>query len=199
MKGTQANRRKLMDTLSFIAEIVTALIWPVTALIIVLLLRTSILELIPRLSRLSVGEVELEFDEQLAEVAAQAEIADLPPDEDAPVLRSASNMRADRQPFPEASKVVYPKGAILEAWEAIEGVLDEKLSRTNRPQPRSARSKVQQLALDGALDGQKLKMLIDLWGLRNMAAHEKEFQPTAQQAAAYSQLADRLIKAMEES
>lgn len=188
-----------MDTLSFVAEIVTALIWPVTALIIVLLLRTSILELIPRLSRLSVGDVELEFDEQLAEVAAQAEIADLPPDEGAPALRSASNMRVDRQPFLEASKIVYPKGAILEAWQAIEEVLDEKLSRANRPKPRSARGKAQQLALDGALDGQKLKMLIDLWGLRNMAAHEKEFQPTAQQAAAYSQLADRLIKSIEEN
>jgi hypothetical protein len=40
-------------------------------------------------------------------------------------------------------------------------------------------------------------MLIDLWGLRNMAAHEKDFKPTGQQAAAYSQLADRLIKAIE--
>ena len=188
-----------MDTLSFIAELITALIWPVTALIIVLLLRKSILELIPRLSRLSVGDVELEFDEQLAQVAVQAEVADLPPDDGSPAMRSATNTHLDHQPTPEASKIVYPKGAILEAWQAIEEVLDEKLSRANRPKPRSARGKAQQLALEGALDGPKLKMLIDLWGLRNIAAHEKDFKPTPQQAAEYSQLADRLIKAIEGS
>lgn len=184
-----------MTILEFIAEIVTALIWPVTALIILLVLRRSILDLIPRLTRLTYGEFELEFDQQLAEVAAQAEIANLPAADGPPLLRAAEKAAATAA---KTAEMVYPKGAILEAWETVEDVLDEMLNRrADRPKARSARAKAQQLVQEGVLDGHELQMLTNLWGLRNMAAHEKDFQPTPQQAAEYSRLADRLIKGIE--
>ena len=61
-----------MDPLSFIAEIVKALAWPLTALGIFLVLRRPLMGLIPVVARLKFKDLELDFDRRLAEASAAA-------------------------------------------------------------------------------------------------------------------------------
>jgi len=47
-----------MDTLTFISELIKAVAWPMTAIVLVVLLRKPIIELIPLLRKLKYKELE---------------------------------------------------------------------------------------------------------------------------------------------
>ena len=97
-----------MDWLSFIAAIVKALAWPLTALGIFLVLRRPLLALVPLLARLKFKDFELDFGRRLAEVSAEA--ARLPS------VRAGN--AADEALLRLAP--VAPRAAILEAWLRLE-------------------------------------------------------------------------------
>jgi len=60
-----------LDSLTFVAEIVKALAWPTSILLLVLTLRKPIGELIPFLRKLKYKEIEMEFSCELAELKAE--------------------------------------------------------------------------------------------------------------------------------
>ena len=182
-----------MDQLSFIAEIITALIWPITLLIVIFLLRNEIKALIPALTRVTYGDLELTFDQELAEMASAAEAADLPPADEPIITRSPSAV----PPEPQELARTYPKGVIIDAWQAVEDAINDLMQRTDKPQPKTPVSKAKALKEEGMLDDHTLKLLSSMRGLRNMTVHEKNFQPSPKQAAEYSQIAERLVKRIE--
>ena len=56
-----------MDRLTFVAELVAALAWPVTVLACVLLLRGFVTALVPLLRKLKYSDLELQFGREVAE------------------------------------------------------------------------------------------------------------------------------------
>lgn len=67
-----------MDWLTFVATVAGSVAWPVTALIIVHLVRKPLVELLPTLKSAKYKELELEFGEKLGQLESQAEEANLP-------------------------------------------------------------------------------------------------------------------------
>lgn len=55
-----------MDTLTFTAEVIKAVVWPASLLVLAFLLRKPLKELIPLLRRLRYKEVEIEFSREIA-------------------------------------------------------------------------------------------------------------------------------------
>ncbi len=51
-----------MDRLTFTIEIIKSVSWPLTALVIVLILRKPIIALPPLIKKLKIKDVEIEFD-----------------------------------------------------------------------------------------------------------------------------------------
>lgn len=107
-----------MDALTFTSETIKSLAWPVTVLLLTLMLRKPIAELIPSLRKLKYNDIEMEFAEAIAELKADAELAQ--PNPAHPLASSA----------PESSHLLRlvnfsTRAAILEAWVDVESAAAE--------------------------------------------------------------------------
>jgi hypothetical protein len=106
-----------MNWLQFIAALVSALAWPITLLIVILLLRRPIIELIPALRKLKLKEFEIEFREKISELQpkisggvqfANEKIVE----EKIPLLKPLSYYHDLAQ--------VSPRAALMEVWMEVE-------------------------------------------------------------------------------
>jgi hypothetical protein len=178
-----------MDTLTFISEMAKALAWPLTVLIILLIVRNPLTNLIPSLQRLKYGDLELDFGRKVQELAAKA-TSELPSSEGA---------------RPSLTEIAYlsPRAAVLEAWLELEAAAMDASKRhhlnlTSR-EMRSPLALGQALEKAGILDGKKLEIYHRLRNLRNAAAHAADFAFDPEVAIEYADLADRLVKHIREA
>ena len=120
--------------MAFVASLVHSLAWPVIGFAIVIVLRLPITAVLNRgIRRLRAGPVEIEFDQELAEVAEELrrspELAAAEP-ELLPV-----NLTEDLGRLVKVS----PRAAVLEAFARIEARLDELLESSEAEPYRRAR------------------------------------------------------------
>lgn len=183
-----------MDWLTFVAELVRALAWPVTVLIILLVLRQPLLQLIPLLQRLRFRDIELDFGSQVQELAARL-TAELPRYPEQPGARSEL-----RQHLTELAQL-SPRAVVLEAWlqlekAAIEAARRHDLKLTTR-QMRSPILLSYSMEEAGILDEGKQEIFNRLRNLRNAAAHASDFAFDRESALEYADLALRLSEYLE--
>lgn len=93
-----------MDKLTFISQVTTALAWPVTTLLCVLLLRGFITALLPLLRKLNAGAIsDRQYDllsrrRRLANEAERAPVDSISPDSAAEYVGSALRFAASLEP-----------------------------------------------------------------------------------------------------
>jgi hypothetical protein len=183
-----------MDWLTFIAEIVRALAWPVTALIILMVLRRPLFRLIPFVQRFRFLDFELDFGGEVHELAARLS-------RELPDARALSGERKQlRQHLSELAQL-SPRAVVLEAWlklekEAIEAARRRNLKLTSR-EMRSPILLGYYLEEAGILDEPMLEAFHRLRNLRNAAAHASEFAYDPEAALEYADLALRLAEYLE--
>ena len=179
-----------MDVLTFTTELIKALAWPVTTLVIVVILRRPLAQLIPLLHRFKYKDFEFEFGKKIEEAKADAAI----------VLGDAVTPKA--LPSPQESRLVQlaeisPRAAVLEAFTSVE---IEAISAAHRlgmakafPQTLTFRA-MKFLEESGRMDPALVELLRHLRTLRNQAAHAPEFALTTDAAIQYIQLAHAAIE-----
>src|ERR1700758_4738326 len=64
--------------LGFVAQVISSLAWPVTAIICVLLLRRYLVDLIPLLRRVKYSDVEISFGKEVAELTKSTDASQVP-------------------------------------------------------------------------------------------------------------------------
>jgi len=104
-----------MSSLNSIIQLVSALAWPVTVLICVILLRPLIARLVPLIRTLKYSDVEVQFGREVTELKI-ATAASL----------HSPNVEAPQQPiWEDLSRLasVRPRTAILRAWQQVEVTL----------------------------------------------------------------------------
>ena len=109
-----------MDWVEAVVTVVTALIWPVAVVTIVVLLRRQLTALIGRMSRLNAVGVEAEFSHEAAATAELAE-ATLPEPPNTVALPSSMPLT----PHPTLDQLLleakgHPIGAMVRAWQLLE-------------------------------------------------------------------------------
>lgn len=181
-----------MDILTFTSKLVEALVWPITILFIILILRRPILNLIPFLQRFKFKELELEFDKKVHELVTEAKLT-LPED---------INKFADE---PSAQKLaglaeISPRASILESWlelenAALDAIKKNDIHITNQ-ELRSPLSLGNALEKAGVIDGNKLSIFHKLRNLRNAATHAYDFALDPMSAIEFSRLALSLAKSI---
>ena len=185
-----------MDTLTFIAELVKALAWPATVLIIFLALRRPLRDLIPLLRRLRYGGIELDFEQQVHELAAELR-QELP---------AGFGVDATGEQFidhmVELSQL-SPRAVVLESWLRLERAAMEA-SRRHSLELTSRELKTPLLlgeALEnaGILNERTLAIYHRLRNLRNAAAHASDFSFDPDSALEYADLALRLADYLREA
>jgi hypothetical protein len=156
-----------MDILTFIAELIRALAWPLSVLAIFIVLRKQIVDRIPLLNRLKYKDFEIEFGKEVAEAKdiIHKESSKTLPEKIAP----------SSYDYYETLAEASPRGAILEAWISFESsamsslqALKLTLQRGPIPFPELLR-KMKEAEL---ISKEEETSLSKLRKLRNTAVHE---------------------------
>ncbi|MFM4721127.1 hypothetical protein [Aeromonas bivalvium] len=185
-----------MDVLTFISEIIKAVAWPATAIVLVVLLRKPIVELIPLLRRLKYKELELEFSQEVSELKAEVEAIAKEKGEVVPSIAFTSSSLLNLVTF-------STRAAIMEAWLEVEsaGVAvassfwGQPPTETFRNMPRLG----EYLLQCKVIDEKQLAVFNKLRQLRNKAAHAQELNLSENDARSYIQLASDLAKHIREA
>ncbi len=180
-----------MDWLTFVAAVIQAIAWPVTVLVIVLLLREPIAKLIPALQRLRYRDLEIDFGQRVQEVASEARRAFPTSPVDGDELGRMRRHLAEVAPL-------SPRAVVLEAWlELEESAIDATKRRGLNLPSRELRAPIllgQALAQAGILDAGKQGIFDQLRNLRNAAAHASNLALDEDSALAYADSALRLAE-----
>ena len=184
-----------MDIISFIAEAIKALAWPITIIVIVLMLKRPILELLPSLRHLKYKELELKFSDEIREL--ETKISDTVGEEE------LSGSVLSEKMLNLFNLVSYsPRAAIMEAWIEVESVAASVASsfwggsstEVFKNMPKLGEYLLQCKVID---EGQ-LEVFNKLRQLRNQAAHAGEFNLTEKDAKSYVKLASFLAEHLKE-
>ncbi len=168
-----------MDGMTFIVEVAKAVAWPAATVLLGALFRKQLADLSKAITKGKFGNLEFEFARRVADVAAS--VPDLP--------------SSSVSPTAIGHAVVNPRGAILEAWLAVEEqAITLALSRalvqpTARRYPAGA---IQGIAKSGLLSPNHVLALSELQQLRNRATHDPDFSPDPDAVVSYVQLANDL-------
>lgn len=180
-----------MDWLTFAAEVIKALAWPLTVLIIFLVLRKPLSNLLPLLQRLRYKELEIDFGKRIQELAVEVK-KELP---DTPEAESRALQRKEQL---EDLAQVSPRAAILEAWLELEQVAVEATKRHGLN--LTSRERKTPILLERALqenevlDESKRTIFGRLRNLRNAAVHASDFSFDPDSAIEYADSALRLAE-----
>ncbi len=180
-----------MDWLTFVAQLISALAWPVTLIVIILVLRKPLTGLFPLLQRLRFQGIELDFSQQVHALAFEAR-------EQLPSVRGVLDAEEPlRDQWIELAHF-SPRAVVLESWLQLEKAAIEA-SRRHELNLKSAeiRSPLvlgQALEEAGILEGNTPAIYHRLRNLRNAAVHASEFAFTPDSAIEYADLAARLAE-----
>jgi len=191
-----------MDFLSFLANIIGSLSWPIMILIFILLLRKPLSDLIPLIRTLKYKEFEIEFGRKLEELEAQADRAALPSISPTPTVEGLKGLTPEAGYWEAIERLadVSPRAAIAEAWRRVEWALEDYFMKLGLERPPSYQGMVR--AMRGLGEGSKLPLAAmnlfqELRVLRNKAVHARDFDFDSQKAIEFARLAERVISTLE--
>lgn len=172
-----------MDVLNFVSELIKALAWPVTTIMLVILLRKPMVELIPLLKRLKYKEFELEFSKEVSEL--KAEVKAITKEKSSSVPMHSSRL-LDLVSF---STPV----AIMEAWFEVESAAISTASSFWGASENNALKNMPKLGeyllQCNVIDQTQLDVFNKLRHLRNKVAHAQNLNLSESDARSYVQLA----------
>jgi len=176
---------------------VKALAWPGAVVTALLVVRRPLLRLIPTIRHFKYGSLELDFERGLEEAEQKAEAAQLPPPTPSPAALAGG--LDPRLLAPQVVARAYPRAAVLEAWLLVEDALQRAALQRGLGSIRNfTRKQLEHLVQQGVLPEEAVGLVEQLRRLRNEAAHAVDFAPTPEQAQHYTELAERLVKLVEQ-
>ena len=187
--------------MNVLVELVKALAWPITILVIVLLFKRELSLLQGRLSEFRYGNFAAKFAEQLDKVEEDAsrsvvQTRELPP----PSESRAEQQNAIRDEILRIA-TVSPRAAVSEAWRHLELAMDSAAQSLGFDQ-RGAVSRprlIRLLAEQGLLDTEAVQLYESLRRMRNEAVHRREFDGSQPEAVRYADVALSLASHIEAS
>jgi hypothetical protein len=165
-----------MDTLSFIAAVTEALAWPLATLGIALLFRKQLVDLLRTIKKGKVGPAEFDFEREIKAIESVAS-----------GLPSAAS-----QPHAAIEATANPRGAILDAWIKLEDHAIDYALRNDLVRPTARRNPggaVRGIINSGHLSDLNRQVLEQLKELRDLAAHDPDFNPNPDSVLTYVRLA----------
>lgn len=185
-----------MDVLTFITELVKALAWPASIILLIFLLRHSLERLVPRIMKLRYKEFEADFGEALKRIETDVEKAKLPSAGEAEELEVGVPEQAGKKYRRLAE--ISPRVAILEAWRDVElavgklSTVDDYWDIQEDEQPDLFLT-IERLNRKGKLDTASTSLYSELAKLRNRTLHAYDTQVKRDDAYEFAILASRLI------
>ena len=180
-----------MDWLTFFSHVISALAWPLTVIIILLILRRPLTNLFPYIQHLRFQGLEVEFGQKMQALALEAQKI-LP--------RSPGSPGSEKQILEQKVELarVSPRAVVLESWLQLEQAAVDAIHRHGiELKSTGLRSPLilgNTLEESGILNGSTPAIYHQLRNLRNAAAHASDFSFSADSAIEYAELAARLTE-----
>lgn len=165
-----------MDAWGHVLEVV---IWPITIIVVVALMRAPLSQLVPTLKRLKYKDLELEFEREASKILAEAE-RDLPEPESSP-----NEVAESRSDISFSLSAPEPTELVLRTWAELEAAIRDLVGQSAYKKT-SVRSLVSTLAASGKVSEETIRIILDLAALRNRVSHTESETITAGMAAAYA-------------
>jgi len=175
-----------METiLNAFVELIKAVAWPATALILFFFLRKEVSALVTRLASLKVKDVEMSFLQEASQLrqAAQAALPPAEKHESEPVFRQ----------YMEIARV-DPRQAVIESWSRFITLIQDFAAASGFPQERGMTMPeiVMELKLRDAFDGKILMLLEDASKL-GFRVQEGNAKPSYGEALEFCDAVSQLI------
>jgi hypothetical protein len=181
-----------MDILTFFAQVIESVAWPIATVVILISLREEIHRLLLRTKRIKHNDTEVEFNDEVkaATVEASKSLPELP------------NSKSHNDKIIKLA-MLSPRGAILESWLGVEEVLNNYAKRHGLEQTEKRPFNIQSLIFH-ELDNQQvgkgvIDMLQRLRKIRNDAVHLRDYDIEPSSAIEFIELADRIKLRIEEA
>ena len=173
-----------MDWLTFAAGAIRDLAWPLTALVIVLVLKRPLRDLIPAIKKLRYKHLEIEFNESVRRLSSrfQRVVAVVPKPPEQQHVRGRLRQLAD----------ISPRAAILESWLHLEAAATEaieKLKLTSSDKTTLPPMRIGKLLSGSVLNADEAAIFNELRSLRNAAVHIRETHLSPAQVEEYIEVA----------
>jgi hypothetical protein len=180
-----------------VIELVKALAWPFSSIIIAILFRHELRTAASRLSSLSFKGLKADFKQEIENLAKDVE--ELPPPE--------QTMEISERTIPGTSDYetlfriaeISPRAAILEAWRDIEVItkqVTDILKISIRGQIAGVKA-IRELVSKGIMPASSISVYERLRTIRSKAAHAPDYALDAEQSEDYLNLAKRLYSLLE--
>jgi len=169
-----------MDNLTFIAEIIKAIVWPLTIIFGILILREPITNLIPFMRKLKYNGIEMEFSEKIQTIKTEIKID-------------------DKIEINNAAMSIVPystRAAVIEAWIEFE---TEAAKFTASSVANSDAIPVRNknwwgyLRQSGVFNDRQLRSINELRQLRNQLVHTEKISLTESDAKDYIMITANLV------
>lgn len=170
-------------------RIVEILAWPITAIIIVILLRKPLSDLVVTLKKLKYKDLEIEFEREASKILAEAE-------RDLPAPPSPRPKRSKDEP-----KMMYslrtpePSIEIMESWRNLEIKLR---ALSGEPASKSSTGQIiRGLQQSGKITSEMAKVILELSSLRNRVAHTEDEAISYKVSSSFSDSVLRVMSILE--
>ena len=166
--------------MTFTAEIVKALAWPLATLAVAVIFRTELRSLMGRVRKGRVGPAEFEFEQVVASLRER-----IGPLESAVQVTGITTLdQATRD----------PRSVILKSWLQVQAIVDAIVSKhataDERRDPRSVSLRVLHRLLRDK--SEYIDMYNDLRALRSQAVYDIDFAPRPSSVVEFAELANEL-------
>lgn len=179
-----------METL---VEIIKVIIWPLTILISVLILRKGILELFPKLKKLKYKDLEIEFEKEAIEIQSKVE-RDIPQIEP-PKIKPSEDFSVSEPTIMYSTRILSPPAFISSEWERIEKAILSLSKRRNIQigKQESVRMVIRKLRENDVFDEAVENSLMEISAYRNKVSHTRSDIITEDISNIYYESSKRLI------
>ncbi len=174
-----------MNILNFILELIKTIAWPITILIIVILLKKPIAELIPFFKRLKYKDLELEFERELVEI--RQDIEETKKERPERIKEGDEELSS----YLKYTAEVSPRGALIDAWLGLEmsalssARMCDLIPKDITPPFHNVISALKKARIIGEKD---LEIIGKLRGLRNKAVHNPDLRLTQKEVEEFIEL-----------
>jgi len=186
-----------MDSLTFIASLVNATVWPLSIFIFLLLFRVPLTEIIKgladKISNIKFPGGEVNFHQgvdSVSEIASEANLQVGPQTGEDAILFGTERERFTRL------ATSSPSSAVVEAWRDLEWALRDAFERLHIPSskhPPAISHMIRSLAKRDVLNPDTAAIVHELRMLRNAVLHQRNVQISVGDAIEYSRLAQSVI------
>jgi hypothetical protein len=181
------------SVLTFAAQVISSIAWPLTVLSCVILLRRHLFALIPLLRTVKYSDIEIKFGKEVAELAKAADKTSLPQN------RSQERLSPWEDLLGTAN--IRPRGAIRAAWRRVEDAIVQAAHARQVEIADAAQSMPMVIGAillnQGMISEQQYELLSKLRVLVKEAEHAPPDSLSTESAAEFIGLAWRLAASLQ--